>query len=88
MVGDRGLMINIQMYHDVSPRLDDCKLTEKCFEVVASALSSAHSILTEIDLSHNDLQKSEERLLRGVLSQHCKLESLRSVCLCVRLCVC
>ncbi|XP_048103888.1 NLR family CARD domain-containing protein 3-like [Alosa alosa] len=56
--------------------LSGCKLTEKCCEVVASALESAHSHLRELDLSHNNLQKSEEILFRGLQSQHCKLESL------------
>ncbi|XP_062387581.1 uncharacterized protein LOC134076507 [Sardina pilchardus] len=62
-----------------SLRLAGCKLTDKCCEVVASALESSHSHLRELDLSHNDLQKSEERLFRGLQSQHCKLESLRLV---------
>ncbi|XP_076140267.1 NACHT, LRR and PYD domains-containing protein 3-like isoform X2 [Alosa pseudoharengus] len=56
--------------------LSGCKLTEKCCEVVAAALESAHSHLRELDLSNNNLQKSEEILFRGLQSQHCKLESL------------
>ncbi|XP_062394066.1 NLR family CARD domain-containing protein 3-like isoform X2 [Sardina pilchardus] len=56
--------------------LAGCKLKEKCCEVVASALESPQSLLTVLDLSDNDLQKSEERLCRGLQSQHCKLESL------------
>ncbi|XP_062394036.1 NLR family CARD domain-containing protein 3-like isoform X2 [Sardina pilchardus] len=56
--------------------LSGCKLTEKCCEVVASALESPNSHLRELDLSNNNLQKSEERLFRGLQSQHCKLESL------------
>lgn len=60
-------------------RLAGCKLTEKCCEVVASALESAHSQLKVLDLSNNNLQKSEERLFRALQSQHCKLESLRFV---------
>ncbi|XP_076140222.1 NACHT, LRR and PYD domains-containing protein 3-like [Alosa pseudoharengus] len=57
-------------------QLSGCKLTEKCCEVVALALESAHSHLRELDLSNNNLQKSEEILFRGLQSQHCKLESL------------
>ncbi|XP_076140242.1 NACHT, LRR and PYD domains-containing protein 3-like isoform X2 [Alosa pseudoharengus] len=56
--------------------LAGCKLKEKCCEVVGSALESPKSLLRVLDLSDNDLQKSEERLLRGLLSQHCKLETL------------
>src|SRR4029434_4431013 len=53
--GDRGLMINIQMYHDVSPRLWECNLTEKSCSYLASALTSHSSSLTQLDLGDNNL---------------------------------
>ncbi|KAL2086361.1 hypothetical protein ACEWY4_017420 [Coilia grayii] len=57
--------------------LAGCKLTEKSCETVASALQSANSPLRELDLTHNDLQKSGEKLLDALQSPHCKLETLR-----------
>ncbi|KAL2086389.1 hypothetical protein ACEWY4_017448 [Coilia grayii] len=57
--------------------LASCKLTEKSCETVASALQSANSPLRELDLSHNDLQKSGQKLLSALQSPHCKLETLR-----------
>ncbi|XP_062396037.1 protein NLRC5-like [Sardina pilchardus] len=59
--------------------LAGCKLTEKSCEVVASALQSANSPLRELDLSQNDLQESEEKLLSALQSPNCKLETLRLV---------
>ncbi|KAL2086339.1 hypothetical protein ACEWY4_017398 [Coilia grayii] len=58
-------------------RLAGCGLTETSCEIVASALQSANSPLRELDLSHNDLQKSGEKLLSALQSPHCKLETLR-----------
>ncbi|XP_076144148.1 uncharacterized protein LOC143126118 [Alosa pseudoharengus] len=58
-------------------RLADCKLTEKSWEVVASALQSANSPLRELDLSQNHLQESEEKLTSALQSPNCKLETLR-----------
>ncbi|XP_041819649.1 NACHT, LRR and PYD domains-containing protein 12-like isoform X2 [Chelmon rostratus] len=58
--------------------LDNCKLTENCCEVLASALSSTSSHLTELDLSDNNLKDSGVKLLSvGFGSPHCKLKSLR-----------
>ena len=77
MVGDRGLMINIQMYHDVSPRLVDCNLTEKSCSYLASALTSHSSSLTQLNLYGNDLSASDvEQLSALVNDPHYKLKTL------------
>ncbi|XP_042561915.1 NACHT, LRR and PYD domains-containing protein 12-like [Clupea harengus] len=57
-------------------RLAECKLTERSFEIVASALQSANSPLRELDLSHSDLQQSGEMLGSALQSPNCKLETL------------
>ncbi|XP_041958719.1 uncharacterized protein LOC121718035 isoform X2 [Alosa sapidissima] len=56
-----------------------CDLTEKSYEVVASALQSSNSPLRELDLSYNDLQKSGEKLLSALQSPNCRLEKLSLV---------
>ncbi|XP_042559476.1 NACHT, LRR and PYD domains-containing protein 12-like isoform X3 [Clupea harengus] len=58
-------------------RLAGCKLTEKSYEIVASALQSANSPLRELDLSQEDLQQTGEMLLSALQSPNCKLETLR-----------
>ncbi|XP_072562585.1 protein NLRC3-like [Paramormyrops kingsleyae] len=58
--------------------LGSCNLTDKCCEVLASALRSNSSPLRELDLSDNDLQDSGVTLLSaGLGDSHCKLEILR-----------
>uniref|UniRef100_A0A8C5BIC1 NACHT domain-containing protein n=1 Tax=Gadus morhua TaxID=8049 RepID=A0A8C5BIC1_GADMO len=58
--------------------LNDCHLSERCCEALASVLSSTSSSLRELDLSTNDLTDSGVKLLSaGLGSPHCTLESLR-----------
>ncbi|XP_072558747.1 uncharacterized protein [Paramormyrops kingsleyae] len=58
--------------------VNSCCLTNKGFEVLASALRSDSSQLRELDLSDNDLQDSGVDLLSAGLGEsHCKLEVLR-----------
>ncbi|XP_072567645.1 NACHT, LRR and PYD domains-containing protein 3-like [Paramormyrops kingsleyae] len=58
--------------------LNSCNLTDTCCEVLASALRSNSSQLTELDLSDNVLQDSGVKLLSaGLGDSHCKLERLR-----------
>src|SRR4029434_2210674 len=77
--GDRGLMSNIQMYHDVSPRLDECNLTKKSCSYLASALTSHSSSLKQLDLRGNQLlgDSGVELLCSALSHQNCKLKALQ-----------
>ncbi|KAL1281466.1 hypothetical protein QQF64_000269, partial [Cirrhinus molitorella] len=55
-----------------------CSLTPQDCEIVSSALQSSNSVLRELDLSNNDLQDSEVKLLQnGLKSPNCQLQILR-----------
>ncbi|XP_026016701.1 protein NLRC3-like [Astatotilapia calliptera] len=59
-------------------QLTRCRLSEAHCEVVASALKSNPSHLTELDMSENNLQDSWMKLLcAGLESPNCRLEALR-----------
>ncbi|XP_073320417.1 protein NLRC3-like [Pagrus major] len=59
-------------------RFSHCGLSETHCEIVASALKSNPSHLTELDLSLNNLKDSGVKLVSGGLeSSHCRLETLR-----------
>ncbi|XP_041813928.1 NACHT, LRR and PYD domains-containing protein 12-like isoform X2 [Chelmon rostratus] len=58
--------------------LDQCELSHRSCEALASVLSSKSSSLRELDLSNNNLQSSGVMLLSfGLASPQCRLEILR-----------
>ncbi|XP_038162498.1 NACHT, LRR and PYD domains-containing protein 12-like [Cyprinodon tularosa] len=58
--------------------LNDCNLSARSCEVLASVLSSQSSNLREMDLSNNKLHDSGVKLLSsGLKNPNCKLETLR-----------
>ncbi|XP_078791244.1 NLR family CARD domain-containing protein 3-like isoform X5 [Oryzias latipes] len=60
--------------------LGPCGLSETHWEIVASALKSNPSHLTELDLRNNSLDDSSmEVLCSGLESQNCRLQTLRLV---------
>ncbi|XP_061085024.1 NLR family CARD domain-containing protein 3-like [Conger conger] len=57
--------------------LNSCALREKSCEIVASALQSSNSPLTDLDLCYNNLGDSGVELLcAGLMSPNCKLQRL------------
>ncbi|XP_028254489.1 NACHT, LRR and PYD domains-containing protein 12-like, partial [Parambassis ranga] len=62
-------------------RLSDCKLSETHWEVVASALKSDPSHLTELDMNWNNLEDSGlKQLCAGLDSPHCILQLSERSC--------
>ncbi|ROJ26356.1 NLR family CARD domain-containing protein 3 [Anabarilius grahami] len=57
--------------------LSGCNLTGQCCESLSSALQSSNFVLSELDLSNNDIQDSGVKLLSdGLKSPNCQLQKL------------
>lgn len=68
------------MFLHLSFSLSHNQLTEKGCKMLASALSSEHSHLKELDLSYNDLQDSGVMVFcDALMNPHCDLKTLRLV---------
>ncbi|XP_064176165.1 NACHT, LRR and PYD domains-containing protein 3-like isoform X2 [Anguilla rostrata] len=58
-------------------KLNNCELTQKCCNIMASALQSSNSPLRDLDLSYNNLGDSGVELLcAGLMTPNCKLQRL------------
>lgn len=69
------LLIDLSMFSIL--RLSLGWLSDTHFEVIATALSSCHSYLRNLDLTGSKPQDSGLRILtKGLESPHCKLEVL------------
>uniref|UniRef100_W5LVP7 NACHT domain-containing protein n=1 Tax=Lepisosteus oculatus TaxID=7918 RepID=W5LVP7_LEPOC len=82
-LGDSGVKLLSAALRDPNCKLttlwmENCGLTERCFEDLVSVLQSQHSSLRELDLSVNNLGDSGVKLLSAALRDpNCKLTTLR-----------
>lgn len=57
--------------------LSQCGLTQKCCAELAKALASEKSIVTDLDLSDNDIRdEGMKRLCVGLRNPYCTIEKL------------
>ncbi|KAK9976569.1 hypothetical protein ABG768_021774 [Culter alburnus] len=76
---DEALMIMLPVIKNTRRALlQSCNLTSRSCKSLLSVLQSSNGFLRELDLSNNDLQDSEVKLLSdGLKSPKCQLEILR-----------